>query len=227
MSSCDVGSAPCEPIQTSAVRPDVSAAALAPSAMSSLSDATMIFFWPLRAVSVSANAVRPPSVVALPSTSRNWSSGIGPQTFSKPARVPSARSLMTAPAAGAVSSTNVSYSHVSPLFIALPMASPSSSPAQRVEGAHERHLARRLVDVDRQRRDVRPGRADRRGGLLVELEVDDALHALRLHVARAVERLLAIERESQNTSSAPAFSASALIESDTIFTNGSESPSEM
>ena len=33
--------------------------------------------------------------------------------------------------------------------------------------------------------------------------------------------------ESQNTSSAPAFSASALIESDTIFTNGSESPSEM
>ena len=65
-------------------------------------------------------------------------------------------------------------------------------------------------------------------GLLVELEVDDALHALRLQVAGAVEGLLAVElRVAEDELGARPSWPRALIESDTIFTNGSESPSEM
>src|SRR5579871_1385757 len=59
--------------------------------------------------------------------------------------------------------------------------------------AEEDLLTRRLVDVDRDRRDLRPGGADARRRGRVELEVRDPLDALRLELGGAVDRLLSVE----------------------------------
>ena len=92
--------------------------------------------------------------------------------FVKPAIVPSARSWTTSPAASAVIEHERVVLAVELVLERLPDSLAQDGAGARVVGAHERDLARPLVDVDRDDRHLGPFGADLLGRVLEELEVD-------------------------------------------------------